>query len=129
VKSPPPHRADSLGSRALRIGDCVLDLGSQRLQRGDVSRILDAKAVGVLLHLVEAAPEFVPTADLLARSWADSVVGDNSLHQVIGRLLRLRNDNAADYQSAQELLRAAIALDPHFYAAYTALAWSLVAGA
>ena len=41
----------------------------------------------------------------------------------------MRSDNANDYGLAETLYRAAIALDPHSYAAYNGLAFSLLVGA
>lgn len=80
--------------RSLRIGDFVLDIASQRLLRRDESHLLDPKDISVLLHLVEAAPALVSTEALLNRSWPGLVVGDNVVHQVIGRLRKALGDNA-----------------------------------
>jgi len=77
----------------MRIGDATLDVGFQRLTRGDESHLLDPKAMGVLLHLAEAAPGFVSIDALLARTWAGVVVGDNALYQVISRLRRCFDDD------------------------------------
>jgi DNA-binding winged helix-turn-helix (wHTH) protein len=59
-----------------------LDVGAQRLTHGDEVHLLDPKAMGVLLHLAEAAPDYVSFEALLARTCRGRV-GDNALYQVI----------------------------------------------
>lgn len=85
---------DAPTQQILQIGDWLLDPGSQCLRRGDESRSLDPKDLSVLLHLAECAPDLVATDALLERSWPGIVVGDNALHQVIGRLRRAFGDDA-----------------------------------
>ena len=81
-------------SRTMKIGGWTLDTGSQRLQSEGFDHVLEPKDLSVLLHLVEAAPNMVSTEELLERSWPGVVVGDNALHQVIGRLRRAFGDDA-----------------------------------
>ncbi len=88
------------------IGDWTLDVGSHRLRRGNETRLLEPKDLAVLLHLVEAAPNMVPAAELLARNWAGTVVGDNALHQVIGRLRRALGDRARQPKYIETLSRS-----------------------
>ena len=55
---------------------------------------IDAKAMAVLLALVDAAPEVVPHAVMLERVWPDVVVVDNVVHQAISQLRRALRDDA-----------------------------------
>ncbi len=82
------------GSQAMRIGDWVLDISTQRLTRGDDARLLEPKDVSVLLHLVEADGSLISTEELLDRSWPGAIVGDNVVHQVIRRLRKAFDDSA-----------------------------------
>lgn len=86
-----PHEDEA---RALSIGDFVLDIPSQRLQKDGEEHLLDPKDMSVLLHIAEAAPGLVSTEELLARSWPGAVVGDNVVHQVIGHLRKALGDSA-----------------------------------
>lgn len=103
VVSPAPDQAESAG--AIRLGDCVLDLGAQRLLKGDTAVPLDPKAIGVLLHLAEAAPNFVSAEALLARTWQGTFVGDNALQQVIHRLRGAFGDTARSPRFIETLHR------------------------
>jgi DNA-binding winged helix-turn-helix (wHTH) protein/tetratricopeptide (TPR) repeat protein len=76
-----------------RLGDWEVDLRAQRLTRSDEIYPLDPKTIGVLVHLAEAAPNFVSIRSLLARTWPGAVVGDNALYQVISRLRRCFADD------------------------------------
>jgi TolB-like protein len=55
---------------------------------------LEPRDFHVLLHLIDHAPNFVSTRALLRRAWRNKIVGDNVLHQSIGRLRRVLGDNA-----------------------------------
>jgi DNA-binding winged helix-turn-helix (wHTH) protein len=78
-----------------RIGDWTFDPSTGRLRRCDgVERHLDLKEVSVLEHLAERAPRPVSVEALLDRSWRGVVVGDNTVHQVVGRLRRSLGDSA-----------------------------------
>lgn len=89
-----PDASITDSARALQIGDWLLDLGSQRLLNGDEAHMLAPKDLGVLIHLAEAAPDYVTSKALLERTWTGSVVGDNTLHQVIGRLRKILGEDA-----------------------------------
>jgi DNA-binding winged helix-turn-helix (wHTH) protein/TolB-like protein/tetratricopeptide (TPR) repeat protein len=78
----------------LTLGDWALDVGSQRLTRGDESHALDPKALSVLVHLIDRAPEVVSRQGLIERTWPDVVVGDNVLDQAVAQLRRVLGDDA-----------------------------------
>jgi TolB-like protein/tetratricopeptide (TPR) repeat protein len=78
-----------MAGSSIRIGDWTLDVGGQRLTRRDCERVLAPKEFAVLWQLVSAAPQAVSNEALLRHCWADVVVGDNALHQVISRLRAL----------------------------------------
>lgn len=63
------------------------------LRRGGEEVHLDPKEAAVLTHLAEEAPNPVSVRALLARSWADVVVGDNAVHQVVARLRKVLGDS------------------------------------
>ncbi len=96
---------DDSAPRALAIGDFALDIASQRLQRDEEEHLLDPKDMSVLLHLAEAAPGLVSTEDLLTRSWPGTIVGDNVVHQVIGRLRKALGDSARNPSYIETLPR------------------------
>jgi tetratricopeptide (TPR) repeat protein len=77
-----------------RLGDWSFDPNSARLRRGGEERHLDPKEVSVLAHLAEEAPNPVSVEALLDRSWPGVVVGDNTVHQVVGRLRKALGDSA-----------------------------------
>ena len=77
-----------------RIGDWWFDPLLARLWCDGEERHLDPKEVSVLRHLAEAAPNPVSIEELLDRSWPGVVVGDNAVHQVVGRLRRALGDKA-----------------------------------
>ncbi len=86
--------ANDSAVRCIGIGQWVLDLGSQQLQRNGESHALNPKEMSVLLQLTWAAPNLVTTDELLDDSWPEVVVGDHVLHEVIGRLRRMLGDSA-----------------------------------
>jgi TolB-like protein len=55
---------------------------------------VDARAMEVLVALVEAAPDVLPVAALLERVWPNVVVVDNVVHQAIAQLRRALGDEA-----------------------------------
>lgn len=80
--------------RTQKVGECQLDLGQRGVIRdGELCR-LEPRDYNVLLHLIENAPNMVTTRSLLRRGWRSKIVGDNVLHQSIGRLRRVLGDNA-----------------------------------
>lgn len=81
-------------ARMQKIGECHLDHGRRGVLRdGELCR-LEPRDFNVLVHLVDNAPNLVPTRALLRRAWRNKVVGDNALHQSIGRLRRVLGDDA-----------------------------------
>jgi DNA-binding winged helix-turn-helix (wHTH) protein len=80
--------------RRQKVGECQLDVGQRGVVRdGELCR-LEPRDYNVLLHLVENAPNMVTTRSLLRRGWRSKIVGDNVLHQSIGRLRRVLGDDA-----------------------------------
>lgn len=92
-------------SSALTLGDWTLDVGTQRLIRGDESHVLDPKALSVLLHLIDRAPEVTSRDGLIDRTWPDVVVGDNVLDQAIAQLRRALGDDARNPRYIETLPR------------------------
>ena len=88
------ERPDQESGQLLEVGDWTFDAVDHCLRKGAEIQRLDPKDVSVLLHLAERAPDMVTTDALLKRSWPGQVVGDNTLHQVIGRLRRAFGDDA-----------------------------------
>ena len=97
--------ANAANTAAIRIGDWLLDVGTQQLSRGGESHALDPKTQSVLLHLVDRAPEVVSREGLLDRTWRDTVVGDNVLDQAIAHLRKAFGDNARHPEYIETLHR------------------------
>ena len=80
--------------RMQKIGECQLLLGQYSVLRDGELLRLEPRDFLVLKHLVDSAPNMVPTRALLRHGWRNKVVSDNVLHQSIGRLRRVLQDNA-----------------------------------
>ncbi len=89
-----PHRGDGLAARGFTFAHWTFDAGRQRLESNGRSHPLNPKEASVLQHLAEAAPDLVSRDELMDRTWPHVVVGDHVLHEVIGRLRRLLEDDA-----------------------------------
>lgn len=90
-------------TRLIRIGECHLDLGGHGLLRGEEAIAIEPIDYRVLLQLVGSAPDCVKTESLFRHNWHNTVVGDNSLHQVIGRLRKALGDSARNSRYIQTL--------------------------
>ena len=93
------------GRASLQLGEWTLDVGTERLMRGEEVHGLDPKELSVLLHLVDRAPDVVTTDGLLSRTWPDVIVGDNVLRQVVARLRRALGDDARNPRYIETLPR------------------------
>jgi|GEM_PF-2562695 len=111
-------------SGLLKIGDCLLDLGRHRVVRNGQLAHLEPRDFEVLVQLVDNAPNLVTSRALLRVAWRSKVVGDNVLHQSVGRLRRLLGDDAKNptyiqtlprlgYQVIAPVTRVAAATKPH----------------
>ncbi len=81
-------------ARLLKIGECQLDVGRHGVLRDGELHRLEPRDYTVLMHLIDSAPNLVSTRALMRRAWRSKVVGDNALHQSIGRLRRVLGDDA-----------------------------------
>ena len=90
-------------SHPIRIGDCQLDPGSHQLRREGQTIHIEPKDFSVLLHLIEASPDYVSSSALIRSTWNNTLVCDNSLHQVIRRLRRALDDDARNPQYIETL--------------------------
>lgn len=104
--------AEPRAPRTPSLGDWRLDVGTQRLRRGNEERTLDPKALSVLLHLIDRVPEVVERDALIARTWPDVVVGDNVLDQAIAQLRRAFGDDARNPRYIETLPRRGYRLIP-----------------
>jgi DNA-binding winged helix-turn-helix (wHTH) protein/TolB-like protein len=78
----------------LSLGDWTLDVATLQLTRATETHLLDPKALSVLLHLIDRAPQVVSRAGLIDRTWPNVVVGENVLDQAITQLRRALGDDA-----------------------------------
>ena len=78
----------------IKIGECQFDLGRHGVVRDGRLVHIEPRDFSVLLHLVEHAPNIVSARALLRSAWREKIVGDNALHQSIGRLRKILGDNA-----------------------------------
>lgn len=76
------------------IGGCQLDYGRLGVVREGHFYRLEPRDFAVLRQLVENAPNVVSAKALIRAGWAGKVVGDNVLHQSIGRLRKVLADDA-----------------------------------
>jgi DNA-binding winged helix-turn-helix (wHTH) protein len=79
--------------RTQQVGACLLDLGRHGIVRDNIFYRVEPRDFSVLRALVENAPNLVSTRALLRAGWTGKVVGDNVLHQSIGRLRKLLGDD------------------------------------
>ena len=90
-------------SQQITLGNAQLDLGSHSLLRDGLSIPIEPVDFRVLLHLISKAPDHVRSDTLLRQNWPNSIVTDNSLHQVIRRLRQTLGDDARRPQFIQTL--------------------------
>ncbi len=84
----------AMDARVLKIGECWLDVGRHGIVRDGELIHIEPRDFSVLVELVEHAPNIVNTPALLRKAWRDKEVGDNALHQAVGRLRKALGDNA-----------------------------------
>ncbi len=102
----------------MKIGEFILDQGSQRLVNGAEIQLLEARDFQILEHLAEEAPNFVSSQILIDRHWRGAEVTDNALHQAIARLRKALGDDAKNPRYIETLPRrgyrllAEVALQP-----------------
>ena len=92
-------------TRNIKFGECELDLGGHALLREGETINIEPVDYRVLVHLISHAPDYVSSNSLLHQNWPDTVVGDNSLHQVIRRLRLAMGDSARRPSYIQTLPR------------------------
>ncbi|MEM7098717.1 MAG: winged helix-turn-helix domain-containing protein [Pseudomonadota bacterium] len=83
-----------MDARVLKIGECWLDVGRHGIVRDGELIHIEPRDFTVLIQLVESAPNIVSSNSLLRNAWRDKEVGDNALHQAIGRLRKALGDHA-----------------------------------
>jgi len=76
----------------LRIGDWLVDPGTDTISQGDKSQKLEPRTMRLLLLLAQAQGTVVSADRLLAEVWAGVVVSPGSVYQAISRLRRLLGD-------------------------------------
>ena len=74
---------------------------------------IDAKAMAVLMTLVDAAPQVVPHAVMLGRVWPDVVVVDNVVHQAISQLRKALRDDPRVPRYIENVPRRGYRLSPN----------------
>ncbi len=75
------------GVASYRVGDLTIDLGSQRVMRGEDEISLPKLSFDLLLALVRAAPNLVSLDGLMHEVWPNLVVGPETVSQRV-KLLR-----------------------------------------
>lgn len=78
---------------ALRIGDWTLRTETGELVQGDITVMLEARMLRLLLCLTERAGNVVSIDDLLAQAWQGVVVTPDSVYQAITALRRQLGDD------------------------------------
>jgi adenylate cyclase len=77
-----------------RIGDLLLDVGQQRVWRGDVEIHLPKLSFDLLVTLVRAAPNLVSNYELMERVWQGIVVSPETVSQRVKLLRSALGDDA-----------------------------------
>jgi DNA-binding winged helix-turn-helix (wHTH) protein len=78
----------------LRFADFVVDSDTRQVLRDQEEIHLSPKAFDLLCTLVERRPSVVDKAELVARIWPDTFVGDANLNVLIGEIRRALGDMA-----------------------------------
>lgn len=76
----------------LRIGDWLVDPGTDTISQGDKSQKLEPRTMRLLMLLAQSQGTVVSADRLLAEIWAGVVVSPSSVYQAISRLRRLLGD-------------------------------------
>ena len=88
--------SDSPLRQALWVGEWQLAADLNQISRRDNVVRLEPKAMAVLLHLASRPQQVVSREELLSVVWADVVVGDNALTQVVIKLRKALGDTARE---------------------------------
>ncbi len=91
--------------RMQQIGACQLDVGQHGVIREGVFYPVEPRDFSVLRLLVDNAPNVVKTSTFLRHVWGGKVVGDNVVHQSIGRLRRVLGDDVRNSRYIQTLAK------------------------
>ena len=87
---------DDLGNGArFLLGDWVIDLGANRIERGDTVVALEPRPMAVLAELCRRPNEVVTAEALLDTCWPGQAQSDNPVHKVIAGLRRALEDSAS----------------------------------
>ena len=78
----------------IRFEDCVLDLGTREVLRGEKPVRLSPKAFDLLEVLVENRPNAVSKDDIHKSIWADTFVADGNLANLVSELREALGDDA-----------------------------------
>jgi DNA-binding winged helix-turn-helix (wHTH) protein len=90
----------------IAIGPWTLNQGTRRLTHKGIEHRLTTKELGVLLQLVQGAPDAVTIGALMSQNWPGVIVTDGVLHQVITRLRRKLGDSSRTPVYIETLTRA-----------------------
>ena len=95
--APEPRRDEPTELPArLILGDWVVDVATQRLQRGDASVALEPRPLAVLVTLCRRPGVVLSAEDLLDACWPGEAMSDNPVHKVIAGLRRALGDSAGE---------------------------------
>jgi eukaryotic-like serine/threonine-protein kinase len=81
-----------------RFGPFSVDVRRRRLYRGDEALALPAKAIDLLMMLLERPQEVVEKEDLMRRLWPDTVVTESNLTQHVFTLRKTLGERSGDSQ-------------------------------
>lgn len=104
-----PDSTESLhppASTTLRIGDWTVEHALNQLSAGARTVKLEPKAMAVLLYLAQRHGQVASREALLAAAWPGTVVGDDSLTQVILKLRKALGDERENPTYIQTISKA-----------------------
>ena len=91
----PPEPASEPPARLI-LGDWIVDVATQRLQRGEALVALEPRPLAVLLTLCRRPGIVLSAEDLLDACWPGEAMSDNPVHKVIAGLRRALGDSAGE---------------------------------
>src|SRR5450830_1591534 len=97
VLTDPPAQGDHppLDKARFLLGDWLVDLAANRIERGEEVVALEPRPMAVLAELCRRSNQVVTAEELLDACWPGQTPPDNQVHKVIAGLRRAMGDNAS----------------------------------
>ncbi|MBU2979691.1 winged helix-turn-helix domain-containing protein [Alteromonas sp. C1M14] len=83
-----------MNTAQFHIGEWQVDPSDNSVTKGKVKRVVEPRAMDVLLLLCQQHGEVVSSDEIISQCWVNIDVGDNPVHKAITQLRRALNDKA-----------------------------------